>query len=79
MTMHTTAAEAGGTRLFAGLTTEMPKPGRPAFELEGHIFGILARHGGMRRTNSNGQGIIVAVDDMGRTFKVEISQVAGPA
>lgn len=77
MTMHTTAAEAEGTRLFAGLTTEMPKVGRPAFELECHVFGILARS--MHRVKSNSMGIIVAEDDAGRTFKVEISQVSGPA
>lgn len=72
-------SEAESVRLFGGLDTSIPKASQPAFELESHIFGIVSRHGAMRRCLSTGQGIITATDDDGRVFKVEISQVAGPA
>lgn len=79
MTMQATIKEAEGERLFSHLSTAIPKQGKPAFELEGHIFGIVTRHASMRKTRSNGLGIIVAEDAQGRTFKIEISQVGGRA
>lgn len=70
---------AEARRLFGDMTTDIPKPGTPALELESHICGIVTRHASMLFTSSNAQGIVTAQDHDGRLFKIEISQVAGPA